>query len=177
MHRRTSVALAATAALGVSVVAVPALAGAQAPTTPTIQAVGQSENTLAFSPKTITVKSGSSVTFTNASVAPHTLSLVKKPLTAAQMKGCENPTGKSPCTPLIKAHKVNLKSGRIGQQAYDARSDFGFATPGTNKKAGDSIYRDPGKSFTFTVTAKAGKTLNYFCAIHPFMRGKIKVVK
>jgi plastocyanin len=177
MHRRTSVVLAASAALGVSVVAVPALAGAQAPTTPTIQAVGQTENSLAFSPKTITVKSGSDVTFTNASVAPHTLSLVKKPLTAAQMKACGSNKGKSPCAPLIKAHKVNLKNFHIGQQAYDAKSDFGFATPGTNAKAGDSIYRDPGKSFTFTVTAKAGKTLNYFCAIHPFMKGQIKVVK
>jgi plastocyanin len=176
MHRRTSVALSAAAALGVAVVAGPSLAGAQSPTTPTIQAVG-SGNSLAFSPKTLTVKSGSEVTFTNATREPHTLSLVKKHLTAKQMKACENPTGKSYCTPLIKAHKVNLKNFKIGQPAYDARSDFGFATPGTVKRAGDSVYRDPGQSFTFTVTAKPGKTLNYFCAIHPFMQGKIKVVK
>jgi plastocyanin len=179
MHRRSSVALAATAAIGASVIALPALAGAQAPpSTPTIRAVDTGKS-FAFSPKTIRVKSGTDVTFINASSQPHTLSLVKKPLTAAQMKACDNLKGKSPCMPLIKAHKVKISQNgfSIGQQAYDAKSDFGFATPGTNKKAGDSIFRNPGKSFTFTVTAKAGTSLHYFCAIHSFMKGTIKVVK
>jgi plastocyanin len=176
MHRRTSVALAATAALGASVVIVPGLAGAQAPSANVISAVG-SGNSLKFSPEDIQVSRGEQVTFTNASGEPHTLSLVKKPLTAKQMKACGSNKGKSPCLPLIKAHKVNLKNFHIGRPAYDANSDFGFATPGTNKKAGDSIYRDPQQSYTFTVTAKAGTTLHYFCAIHPFMHGTITVTK
>jgi plastocyanin len=180
MHRRTSVALSAAAALGVAVVAGPSLAGAQAPSGPQVIQAGEFGGNLAFSPARITVKTGDQVTFTNTSAQePHTLSLVKKPLTRKQMKACEKNAPGSYCLPLLKAHKVKLSQNgfSIGQQAYDARSDFGFATPGTSRKAGDSIFRNPGKSFTFTVTAKAGTTLHYFCAVHPFMKGTIKVVK
>ena len=42
--------------------------------------------------------------------------------------------------------------------------------------AGDSAFIAPGqKSFSFKVTAKKGSSLYYYCAIHPWMQGKLKV--
>ena len=42
--------------------------------------------------------------------------------------------------------------------------------------AGDSAFIFPGqKSFSFKVTAKKGSRLYFFCAIHPWMQGKLTV--
>jgi hypothetical protein len=49
-------------------------------------------------------------------------------------------------------------------------------TMGDDKTAGDSAFIAPGqKSFSFKVTAKKGSKLFFFCAIHPWMQGKITV--
>jgi hypothetical protein len=54
----------------------------------------------------------------------------------------------------------------------------GWDTPGTNSSPGDSWFTGltPGTSFAQEVTAKAGRRLWFMCAIHPWMRGTIKVV-
>jgi plastocyanin len=176
MTRRSTVAILATAALGVSATAGTALA--QGGSAPTIAAKGKTEKGLKFAPRTITVTSGSKVTFTNKSVAPHTFSLIQRsllPKTGKQVKACGELKPGSACAPLVKAHKVNLKNFHIGRKLFDAGKDGGFATEGDATKAGDSVYLDPGKSRTVKITAPAGTTLTYFCAIHPFMNGKIKV--
>jgi plastocyanin len=37
------------------------------------------------------------------------------------------------------------------------------------------VFFAPGKGTSFKVTAKAGSVLPYFCAVHPWMQGKITV--
>ena len=42
--------------------------------------------------------------------------------------------------------------------------------------AGDSAFIAPGqKSFKFKVTANKGSRLYFYCAIHPWMQGKLTV--
>ena len=54
----------------------------------------------------------------------------------------------------------------------------GWDTPGTNSTPGDSWYSGTtrGASFAQEVTAKAGTRLWFMDAIHPWLRGTIKVV-
>ena len=52
----------------------------------------------------------------------------------------------------------------------------GFDTMGDDKTAGDSLFIAPGqKRVSFKVTARKGSKLSYFCAVHPWMQGKITV--
>lgn len=55
----------------------------------------------------------------------------------------------------------------------------GWDTPGTSSSPGDSWYSGsrPGTSFAQEVTAKAPRRLWFMDAIHPFLRGTIKVVR
>jgi hypothetical protein len=54
----------------------------------------------------------------------------------------------------------------------------GWDTPGTTTSLGDSWFsgRAPGRSFSQEVTAKAGTRLWFMDAIHPWVRGTIRVV-
>jgi len=76
--------------------------------------------------------------------------------------------GCKPCGQLMAAHQVNEETGAIGQPLVESGAD-GFDS------AGDSIVLPPKGKVTFKVTAKAGSTLNFVCAVHPWMLGKIKV--
>ena len=111
------------------------------------------------------VKSGATVTLRDKSTEnqPHTLSLVKKlPKTPAQIMGCEA------CGPLMEAHEANPETMEVGKELVEAGGE-GFDT------AGDSIYLAPKGKVTFKVTARKGTTLNFLCAVHPWMLGTIKV--
>ncbi len=117
------------------------------------------------------VKSGATVTLRDKSTEnqPHTLSLVKKlPKTPAQIMGCEA------CGPLMGAHEANMETGEVGKPLVDAGA-AGFQTGGDKTAAGDSIYLPPKGKVTFKVTAAKGTTLNFICAVHPWMIGTIKV--
>ncbi len=46
---------------------------------------------------------------------------------------------------------------------------------GDAKTAGDSIFIAPGQNSSIKVTADKGSRLRYFCAVHPWMQGKITV--
>ena len=112
-----------------------------------------------------TVKSGDTVTLRDKSTdgQPHTLSLIKKlPKTPAQIMGCEA------CGPLMAAHQVNEETGDVGVALVTEGAD-GFDVPG------DSIYLPPKGKVTFKVTAKKGTTLNFICAVHPWMAAKLQV--
>jgi hypothetical protein len=54
----------------------------------------------------------------------------------------------------------------------------GWDTLGTTSTPGDSWFsgQKPGASFSQEVSAKAGRRLWFMCAIHPWMRGTIKVL-
>jgi hypothetical protein len=109
---------------------------------------------------------------------PHTFTLVKKnrlPNTKQEIKKCEN-LKLAVCVNVLNAHKVGppptFEVGKpkveVGKKGWD--KSFG--------KTGDSwLAEAKGAHNTRKVSANDGKTLHYFCLVHPFMQGKIKVVK
>ena len=121
---------------------------------------------------TTTVRSGGTVTLTNSSEDPHTLSIVKPsqlPRNIAQIENCRI------CGELTKAHGVNPEgpppSGpppiplvNVGPAGFDEPGDSIFVGP-----------HGPGGQVSFKVTAPAGSTLNFMCVIHPWMQGRILV--
>ena len=127
-----------------------------------------------FAPGTITVRSGDSITFEFAGkqTEPHTLTIVPRaqlPKTAEQAEQC------AACrlaTPHLKNPKAEPGPGNpIVHWVLDK------GKPGLDT-VGDSIAIQPGgphKSITIQVSAKAGTTLYYLCAVHPWMQGKIIV--
>jgi hypothetical protein len=112
-------------------------------------------------------------------VGPHTFSLVKQskiPTTVKQEKKCF-PAGI--CGVIAAWHGVT------GPNTPPSKNPAKAGKPGWDKMGssrrdkGDSWFtgNKPGASFTQVVSAKPGTTLTFMCAIHPFMHGKIKVVK
>ena len=117
------------------------------------------------------IKSGATVTLRDKSTAghPHSLSLIKKlPKTPAQIMGCDA------CGPLMAAHEANQETGEVGKPLVEAGGE-GFDTGGDKTAPGDSIYLPPKGKVTFKVSAKKGTTLNFVCAVHPWMLSKITV--
>jgi plastocyanin len=176
--------LAVTAIVSLVAVAVSSAAGGyNVPSgNATIKMKNQGKKKIFFTgPKT--VKHGATLKIQNASdpakIGPHTFSLVKKsllPKPKNHYEGCakEVPTN-TLCLNIIKAQKANPKTGKVNKPNVDVGKkgwDKSFGTTGdtwfTGKK-GDTQSRK--------VTAPAGTTLYYFCAVHPNMQGKIKVVK
>ncbi|MCB0876599.1 MAG: hypothetical protein R2718_07515 [Solirubrobacterales bacterium] len=110
-------------------------------------------------------------------VGPHTFTLLRKnrlPDTKREMKQCEN-LKLALCENIAKAHEfdpstfvVNKPNVEVGRKGWDKA--FG--------RTGDSWYTEKaGEHNTRRVSANDGRTLYYFCVVHPFMQGKIKVVK
>ena len=130
-----------------------------------------SGTTMRFSPGTISVRSGGTVTFVNSQRdEPHTVTIVDRsdlPRSAAQVencKACRLALGhlKDPRHPETSPLKTYvLDKGRTG---FDARGDSVFLAP-----AG------PHKHATVHISAPAGTTLYYLCAVHPWMQGSIVV--
>ena len=112
-------------------------------------------------------------------VGPHTFSLVRKsdlPTTKNQIKACGKKL-KAICGAIIKWHHVNLDTGEVGVNPVKAGKG-GWDQEGSEKRKGDSVVLErKGESFKQKVTAKAGETLYFICAVHPFMQGKIDVVE
>jgi plastocyanin len=135
-----------------------------------------------FSPLRSAVKSGATVTVKNKARTkdPHTLTFVEKSFLPTSFEApaadvafaAHQPQGDAgPFFPLIDD----------GAPAADQNAPLAVNTLGTDQQAGDSMFvapKDSKKDVTkvkFTVTADPGSTLYYFCAIHPWMQGKIKV--
>jgi len=129
-----------------------------------------------FSPGTVNVQSGGSITFTFADTKqmdPHTLTIVEKsqlPRTVAQANDCTacqtdaSPHLKNPKAPPGPANPIAHWIIDKGQRGLD--------TPG------DSVaIQQPGahRSITVKVSAPPGTTLYFLCAVHPWMQGKIIV--
>lgn len=112
-------------------------------------------------------------------VGPHTFSLVTKgslPKTPKARKNCFTP--KHICLAVATWHGFNPKTEKITKNPAKA-GPAGWSTAGnaTNKK-GDSWFsgETKGGKFSQEVTAEAGATLYYMCAVHPWMQGKVNVV-
>ena len=113
-------------------------------------------------------------------VGPHTFSLVTKgsvPKTASARKNCFTP--KHICFAVAEWLHFNPKTEKVGLTLSKA-GPAGWSTPGdATGTVGDTWFTGESKSgthITQVVSAKAGTTLYYFCAIHPNMHGSFKVV-
>ncbi len=138
----------------------------------TFKTNGFIKDSVHFSPGPVTVASGGTVTVTNVSEDPHTLSIVKSsqlPRSLAQIENC------GICGEIAKSHGVNPEgppsSGpppipvvNVGGAGFDAPGDSVFIGP-----------KGHGGSVTFKVTAAPGTTLTFMCAIHPWMQGRFLV--
>jgi hypothetical protein len=112
-------------------------------------------------------------------VGPHTFSLVEKgtlPKSKPALNSCFTP--KHICMSIAKWHGFNPKTEKISINPVEA-GPKGWSTEGNNSgKKGDSWFTGESKKgthFSEEVTAKAGTTLYFICAIHPWMQGSIKV--
>lgn len=113
-------------------------------------------------------------------VGPHTFSLVEKslqPSTKAAQKSCFTP--KHICMSIAQWHGFNPKTEKISINPVEAGPE-GWSTEGNNSgKKGDSWFTGESKKgthITEEVTAKAGTTLYFMCAVHPWMQGSVKVL-
>jgi hypothetical protein len=145
---------------------------------PTIEIKMEGKKMGFFGPKTVV--EGEMLRVVNdtspSMVGPHTFSLVTKgslPKTAKARKTCFTP-GKI-CMGI--AHWYGLKGEEEPKKPLVEAGAKGWDTMGTTSKKGDSyFFGKKGESFEQVVSAKAGTTLYFMCAVHPWMQGSIKVV-
>jgi hypothetical protein len=125
-----------------------------------------------FEGGTVLIRSGGTVTLTNLTGDPHTLSLVTSsqlPRSLHQIETC------NVCGAISKAHGVDPEGPPPAGPPPVPLVNVG--APGFDKP-GDSIVLGPkghGGQVTFKVTARAGTTLNFMCIIHPWMQGRFLV--
>ncbi len=110
-------------------------------------------------------------------VGPHTFSLVTKgsiPKTPKARQTCFTP--KHICMAIAHWHGTNGK-GPITKNPVEAGAE-GWDTLGSVTKTGDSWFTGskPNTSIVQKVTAAAGTTIYFMCAIHPWMHGSIEVL-
>ena len=187
MKSRFAVAMAAVAVLGLSAGVATTAGAAGKKKRNEIRIVGGTKVRpghylkvdVRFTPLNTTVKSGSVVKLVNRGTdpEPHTISFIKKRYLP---KMFETPVDAK----LREAHQVDPENEDAPPGALVV--DNGQPVPEggmlevdtmfTPDVAGDSAFIAPGqKSFKFRVTAKKGSRLYYYCAIHPWMQGKLKV--
>ena len=135
----------------------------------------QMTDTMYFSPATTTVTSGSMLTFEyggKPTQEPHTMTIVSEsqlPKTPAQIDNC------SICDRLASGHLKNPKAPP-GPGNDIAHWVLNRGKPGLDA-VGDSIAIEGArhKSISIKVTAPAGTTLYFMCAVHPWMQAKLVV--
>lgn len=131
-----------------------------------------------------TVKAGTTLRIVNDSspkkVGPHTFTLVtgkNMPTSNKKQKQCSQADGQGDgvCDRIAAAHKFDPKTFKVNKPSVDVGKK-GWDKPFGKK--GDSWYTEKEGEITGRkVSAKPGTVLRYFCVVHPFMQGKIKVVK
>jgi plastocyanin len=184
--RRLTVAVAAVASLGLLGAGVATTAGAAGKKNQ-IRIVGGTKvkpghylkNDLRFTPLNKTVKSGATVKLLNQGKdpEPHTISFVEKKYLPKQF---DTPVDAK----VREAHQVDPENEEAppgapvvdnGQPVPEGEM-LEVDTMFTPDVAGDSAFIAPGQnSFSFKVTAKKGSRLYFFCAVHPWMQGKLTV--
>jgi hypothetical protein len=109
-------------------------------------------------------------------VGPHTFSLVEAsvlPKTKKQQKVCF--TKNHICKEIANWHGVK-GNGPVSTKLVKAGAP-GWSTMGNLSEEGDSWFTGtkPGASFEQQLTAEAGTTISYICAVHPEMQGSFEV--
>ena len=182
LSRRARLRALALAVSATALLAVPSVAAAATPTGVTdVISMELTKGKLKFvGPESVTV--GDQLEIVNKTnpkqVGPHTFSLVTKgslPKTPKARKGCFAP--KHICLSIAMWHGFNPKTEQITKNPAKA-GPAGWSTMGTTSKKGDSWFsgEKKGGHFAQEVTAEAGSTLYYICAVHPWMQGKVNVV-
>ena len=126
------------------------------------------------------VRSGAQLRIVNKTkpnqVGPHTLSVVKKsllPRTGKQIQRCFD-EGRI-CFDVAVAHEFDFDTGVVNEPLVDVGLE-GWNRPFKPEAEGDSWYTETkDEVFRQVVSAQSGRTLHYFCAVHPFMQGKLEV--
>jgi plastocyanin len=126
---------------------------------------------LRFSPGNSTVKSGSELTLAHAddTEAPHTLTIVNAselPTDVEEVFGCGEPG--TICDEVF---------GTVAPQIVSEDDAQFINVAGGSGLDGrlDTIWLPAGTTISVPVSAPSGTTLDYFCAIHAWMQGQIKV--
>jgi plastocyanin len=120
------------------------------------------QSTLRFSPGKVSASMGQTLTWTHAdqTTAPHTVTIVDEadlPTSIDEVFECPA------CLSALDAHFAS------GLNPIVNVGGTGLDQPG------DSLLLFPGESISAEVSAAAGTTLSYVCAIHPWMQGSITV--
>lgn len=141
---------------------------------PSFKPNGYIKESFKFAPGTIKVRSGATVTLVNTTTDGHSLTIVKHsqvPRTIEQVENC------SVCEKVLEAHGVNLQGPPSGPPPHP-QLDVGAA--GFNQPGDSTLVApkgSPHSRITFKVTAKPGTTLNFICAFHAWMQGRIVVTQ
>ncbi len=173
VNRRTRLAAAISLALIVAAV-VPAVAAT--PRNATLTAKGGTVfkpnrfigDGMRFGRDVTTMKSGGTLTIRNKTREPHTFSIVRRsqlPRTARQAERC------TVCEAIGKAHGVPENGEGPPTIPLVDKGARGFSRPG------ESVVFGPKETLKVKITARTGRTLNFMCAIHPWMQGKLAVRK
>lgn len=128
-----------------------------------------------------TVQKGDELRIVNDTSArrhgPHTFSLIKQSLlpdSPKEFRQCFAP-GKI-CMEIALAHGLDPRTEKVSKPVVNAGAR-GWNRSFNGKRKGDSWYTEKkDQSFTRRVTASAGTTLSFICAVHPDMQGEIDVV-
>jgi plastocyanin len=120
--------------------------------------------TLRFTPGPLSVRSGETVTWVSDTDEPHTMSVVAAgdvPTNIGEVFAC------GVCGAILAGHFPNGFNNppvpvlNAGSPGFDA--------------IGDSLLIAPDGTASTTISAPAGSTLHYLCAIHPWMQGTVNV--
>ena len=121
-----------------------------------------------FSPGTVRILSGGTLTLRSKSPEPHTFSIEPRKSIPHSPKGLDNCGAPGTiCDTINTAHE-------IGPDGNPAKPVVDVGAPGIDQ-AGDSIILNPKSSQKVNVSAKKGTTLYFVCGIHPWMQGVLKV--
>jgi plastocyanin len=112
-------------------------------------------------------------------IGPHTFSLTQdniRPKTIGQFKACGKAEPGTACRKVFKAHEVDFEKEKVGKKVADFGKEGWNLMFRKQGSEGDSWFAlKENASYEAQVSAKPGKTLTYFCAIHPDMQGEIQV--
>jgi plastocyanin len=166
-----AVLVLALAAVGGTAVAAPK----KAPKKATIQMKGKVtvkrnkfiRDSVHFSPGKSSIRSGGTLTLKNRTEEPHTFSIVKSadvPRTTGRILNCGAPG--TICDTIFTAHQPD-------PEGNPTKPIVEVGAPGIDQ-AGDSIVINPKQTVKVNVSAPKGTTLDYFCAIHAWMQGRLR---